>query len=153
MWYNICMRTCIKCSEVKPLDQFTKGKGYKDGRRNWCKSCDAARMRKYFSDNPEKYEANKRIDRARRANYRRHSLSIEEYNELLSRYDGKCYVCQIAEATHIDHDHNCCNSTRYTCGKCVRGILCRDCNLLLGNAKDRVDTLSNAVLYLTSQMR
>jgi hypothetical protein len=27
----------------------------------------------------------------------------------------------------VDHDHTCCPG-EYTCGKCVRGLLCDDCN-------------------------
>lgn len=33
---------------------------------------------------------------------------------------------------HIDHDHACCPTHR-TCGKCIRGILCRSCNHALGH--------------------
>lgn len=35
----------------------------------------------------------------------------------------------------VDHDHKCCAGNR-SCGKCIRGLLCRQCNLLLGVAKD-----------------
>lgn len=31
----------------------------------------------------------------------------------------------------IDHDHKCCPGHR-SCGSCVRGIVCRSCNLLYG---------------------
>ena len=41
----------------------------------------------------------------------------------------------------IDHNH--------VTGK-VRGILCKSCNLLIGNAKDNVDILKSAIVYLTS---
>ena len=55
--------------------------------------------------------------------------------------------------THIDHDHACCPKKAMSCGKCVRGVLCRDCNIMLGVAKDNKKTLTNAVKYLESSMR
>ena len=32
-------RTCSKCAQLQPLDQFYKGKGYADGFRRQCKTC------------------------------------------------------------------------------------------------------------------
>lgn len=34
------IKTCRFCGETKPLDQFRKSKGCKDGRLNKCKACD-----------------------------------------------------------------------------------------------------------------
>jgi hypothetical protein len=39
----------------------------------------------------------------------------------------------------IDHDH-ITNE--------VRGLLCRDCNVMLGLVKDNTETLKNAIQYL-----
>ena len=33
----------------------------------------------------------------------------------------------------IDHNHKCCNERRKSCGKCVRGVLCRRHNTALGH--------------------
>lgn len=35
-----------------------------------------------------------------------------------------------------------------TCGKCVRGMLCRFCNHALGNVKDNPETLRRMLHYL-----
>jgi hypothetical protein len=48
---------------------------------------------------------------------------------------------------HVDHDHTCCPGKK-SCGKCIRGFLCRACNSFIGLAKDNITTLENAVKYL-----
>lgn len=47
----------------------------------------------------------------------------------------------------IDHDHDCCKGV-YSCGKCVRGIVCYYCNFLLGNARNNPDILLAAAEFL-----
>ena len=32
----------------------------------------------------------------------------------------------------VDHDHQCCDSDSASCGLCVRGFVCRPCNVELG---------------------
>lgn len=49
----------------------------------------------------------------------------------------------------VDHDHSCC-ATEDTCGSCVRGILCRGCNVTLGNTKDSPETLRRLAGYIES---
>jgi len=50
----------------------------------------------------------------------------------MTQFDGKIIPC-------VDHDH---------CTKKVRGILCRQCNRLLGLFKDKTELLNNAIIYL-----
>jgi hypothetical protein len=47
----------------------------------------------------------------------------------------------------VDHDHNCCPSKK-TCGKCIRGLLCMDCNRGLGYFRDDTARLDRAISYL-----
>lgn len=43
--------------------------------------------------------------------------------------EGTCPLCETEEAIHLDHDHSCC-TTLHVCS-CIRGMLCKRCNLKL----------------------
>jgi len=134
------MRTCSVCSLTKEESLFTKqGKYY----RNICKSCTSERVKDYWKNNPDKYLEN--VD-SRRA-HKRHGLTTDEYIKMLDKYDGLCYACREEEAVCIDHDHNCCPGN-WSCGKCIRGILCMHCNWALGHIKDRIDRAEKLIEYL-----
>jgi hypothetical protein len=137
------MKKCVKCGEEKDLELFAKGGKYKDGRRGTCKKCHSEYMTKYYKDNPEKARTLNKIDK----NWKRHHLSEEKYNELLSIYDGKCHSCKSNVATNIDHDHSCCNKQR-SCGKCVRGVLCNQCNTALGLLSDDRQKIIKLLEYI-----
>lgn len=44
-------KVCTKCKEVKPLELFNKGLGYKFGRRPSCKKCKSEQAKQYFIKN------------------------------------------------------------------------------------------------------
>lgn len=72
-------------------------------------------------------------------------ITREEYDHILLFQGNRCAICQSehsdAEGREfaVDHDH-------FT-GK-VRGVLCRGCNVGLGNLRDDVSILERAVRYL-----
>lgn len=68
-----------------------------------------------------------------------YNLSYPQYIELLNLNNGMCEICKIEKATDIDH----CHKT----GK-VRGMLCHNCNMMLGHAKDNKESLIVAIEYL-----
>lgn len=79
----------------------------------------------------------------------RYGLTPEAYQELFSLQGGRCATCGVApEKFYIDHDHSCCAGIK-TCGGCVRGLLCFNCNTALGQVKDNPATLLAMVEYLT----
>lgn len=87
--------------------------------------------------------------------YIRYKLNPKNYDNMLNEQKGKCKICGNkfvgSKDIHVDHDHNCC-SGRESCGKCIRGLLCERCNLMLGYAGDNIEILKNAIKYLNSQV-
>lgn len=76
-----------------------------------------------------------------------------KYKMTLLQYESLSKVCNLCEsqpATSVDHDHACCPG-RITCGKCIRGHLCVDCNLGLGRFKDSPELLRKAITYLETE--
>jgi hypothetical protein len=126
------MKYCHRCSTLKPLDRFYLDSSKSDGINSKCKDCCMA------------YRA---LNRDRRIEYdrnRAYGLSLEKHNELLSH---GCYICGTHDDLCIDHDHKCCPGLR-TCGKCIRGVLCRIHNIALGGFHDNVEYLQKAIDYL-----
>jgi hypothetical protein len=74
----------------------------------------------------------------------KYGISLESYTKMLENQQGCCSICKTPQVNlkitlAVDH----CHST----GK-VRGLLCRNCNLMIGFAKDNKELLSSAIRYL-----
>ncbi len=82
----------------------------------------------------------------------RHNLSKQDYDNQLIRQDGVCSGCskppEENKNLHIDHDHRCCSDSQKTCGKCFRGLLCGNCNRILGLAHEDIETFIRLIDYL-----
>ena len=82
---------------------------------------------------------------------RTYGITPEQYAALDELQDGKCFICHKNAVTRrlaVDHDHSCCDGP-VSCGKCVRGLLCKTCNEFLGQIHDDVAALERAIAYLT----
>lgn len=145
-------RLCSACSTWLPQTDFYPTQGR-------CKPCLLAHKAKWYAENRERVNAERRAKAAglplghRRDKdlKQRFGIGVEEVLELLKKQDG-CGICHRAEPGtvrwwHVDHDHACCAGKK-SCGKCVRGILCHRCNMLLGQAQDNTTTLNSAIEYL-----
>jgi Recombination endonuclease VII len=81
----------------------------------------------------------------------RYGISIEQYNALLEKQGGVCAICKLpplpGKPLVVDHDHKCCSGSQ-ACGKCVRGLLHKVCNTMLGMAKDNPVVLRLGAEYL-----
>lgn len=49
----------------------------------------------------------------------------------------------------IDHDHSCCQGSA-SCGQCIRGLLCRNCNAGIGYMSEDPRVLARASEYISS---
>lgn len=104
--------------------------------RNWQKKnrdklALQARLR-YNRDNQ------KELDRIRLNKY---GISGEEFRTILKKQGHKCPICNrdITKNPSVDHDH--------ITGK-IRGLICNNCNLAMGNAEDSPDRLRAMAYYL-----
>lgn len=69
----------------------------------------------------------------------RFGLTVEDCQRLFQANQRKCQVCDASGPLVIDHDH---------ATGIVRGILCKQCNIALGGARDNVDILIALSDYL-----
>lgn len=74
----------------------------------------------------------------------KYGLTVEAFETMLHEQKSACAICRRVlgrgkNGLHIDHDH--------ASGR-VRGLLCRSCNHMLGNAMDDPAILLRAIEYL-----
>lgn len=142
------MRVCKKCQKELPLDSFrvvkTKGRTY---RRYTCKPCTNTAVREQ-----RKTDADFRRRSQNATRKYKYGITEDQMLQMLIDQGGGCAICGTLDATWcIDHDHACCSDVHKTCGKCVRGILCNECNLGIANFSDDPKRLLSAVDYLTQR--
>lgn len=81
---------------------------------------------------------------------RRYGITSLEFEELFSSQRRCCAICKTGESGGInwcvDHFHGFSGPT-----KLIRGILCNNCNRMLGYAKDSTKILERASKYLSLQ--
>lgn len=126
------MKKCSKCSYEGTEADFNPD-------RNLCKTCGNERVRIWRENNPAKYKDHGVIGHLRR----RYGLTLEAYNLLLLSQGNVCAVCRNTCKTgtrlSVDHDHET--------GR-VRGLLCRQCNVCIGNAQNSPTLLRSLAVYL-----
>lgn len=107
-------------------------------------------QRKWYASNREKS-----LDKNLRCKY---GLPLADYRAMLAAQGGVCAIASCGSVPtdekrlQVDHDHACCPGYK-SCGKCVRGLICAQCNQALGFASDNVSRLLGMVDYLNSHAR
>lgn len=143
-------KTCTKCG--------VKFYSHKDKHMR-CGVCRRERAT-YMKSNYRDHYRQVRVDKT-------FALEPGQFARMLEEQDGKCPICGLVfqiltdvedmrkggiTVPYVDHDHNCCDfnpsMSHPLCGKCVRQLICRRCNVMLGHAEDSVENLTSAVAYL-----
>lgn len=104
-------------------------------------------QRDYVAKNSDKVRSSRW-----KARLRNHGLTVEKYESWLVEQEYRCAICRTDEpgrsgTWHVDHDHECCAGD-FSCGECVRGLLCNLCNCMLGFARDNPKSLRAAANYI-----
>lgn len=71
-----------------------------------------------------------------------HGLTVPQKRVMAEKVGYCCEICgkqRNLSLLHVDHNHGT---------SAVRGLLCRDCNHMLGNAFDNPEILKRAIAYL-----
>lgn len=137
------MRTCTVCKETKPLAEFWKDKSKKHGYSARCKACKAAIYNVYRKErgyDAKRYAANVEGERERHL-IRKYGVTLVRYREMFDEQGGRCAICgkRQDKALDVDHDH---------VTGAVRGLLCTNCNRMIGHAADDSERLRKAAAYL-----
>lgn len=141
---NDTHKRCSWCREMKLHEDYHKDKSNKHGRglAYYCKVCANEKAREHhrirYNTLPEYREAKK-------AAYilNRHGITIDAYYDKLDAQEYSCAICKTKEPKggwHLDHDH--------ITGE-IRDFLCSNCNRGIGHLQEDIDTLKNAISYLT----
>lgn len=138
------VKRCRKCHAIKPVESFVKIRKL-NRRHSWCRECCKANKKEFAAKNPE-LQKRRNLEWDFKAMY---GISTARYERLLATQEHRCAICGGQESAKdskgkvqrlsVDHNH--------ATGK-VRGLLCRACNHLIGNAKENVKILYSAIAYL-----
>ena len=130
-------KLCTKCKTEKNINEFYKhavGSLY-----SFCKMCKNADRPKYKKETPI-YDDEKR-------NYfyqKKYGISLDDYNKLFDKQESCCKICgrhqsEFNKALHVDHRHS---------DGVVRGLLCFECNVLVGMIENNINLLGTVFDYL-----
>ena len=123
--------------QCKKCNVLLKPKNRSKSKKLYCKPCVSEYQRHAYKKNLQTHL------KAQLKRY--YSITLEEYLNILEKQNGVCAICKLPESNpkksrlSVDHDH--------TTHK-VRGLLCDDCNNMLGRAKDSTNILLSGVSYL-----
>lgn len=142
------METCNNGHEKCP-ENTVQYPSMKCAQCKLCRKEDLSKARlRMKTEHPERWKEYLRGRNLRK----RFRLSVEAYERLLKDQKYRCLGCDRHRdetgTLRVDHDHSCCPDRNKTCGKCIRGLLCQQCNHALGLVRDNPSVLRKLAIYL-----
>jgi len=148
------MKKCNTCGLEKPLEDYAyiKQSG-KPGHMSKCKRCRydlsarrTAEKRRLDPEYDKQFKVNQRKAYAKhydplKQRARKYKIDYDDLLKLIETQKGLCAISDhpLDDKFHLDH----CHETGQ-----VRGLLCSNCNLGLGQFRDDLNKLQNAISYL-----
>lgn len=132
-----------RCGKWMPRARAYCGRA--PGHTEGCRSVEAMEaMRQRTANRPRQVvtpEARRRWNQTYRLH--RYGLTLEDFDGMLEFQGHACGMCrekfQDGQVICVDHDHACHPEEKQACKKCVRGLLCKDCNTALGHIERRYE--------------
>jgi len=126
----------MTCGKEKLATDFYVRNKVNMVRHSECKICTSERVKNRHKENPERTKNNdlKRL----------YGITLDEHTQMYEEQNGVCAVCEKPgdgkwKKLCVDHDHKT--------GK-VRQLLCRNCNMILGQVDDSINHLGKLTAYL-----
>lgn len=149
-------KLCPRCKQVKLIAEFRR-EGDGDNREapiwHYCRGCNRDECRERGQEKIKSGEA--RLGYKKRYKTKRWEKLLKQYGVTQKQYEameaaqnGLCAICRQPETIMykdvlcrlvVDHDHKTDK---------IRGLLCRACNIALGNFRDDPERLRRAINYL-----
>lgn len=145
---SYCYQRGLETGELSP-----RPRAMFNGKEIQCQKCKRVLCVSKFKKHPQTTSGYDYTCRFCSKIFERYGINSVQYEDMYKSQFGLCAICPkelvlYGRWTHIDHDHACCATQTKGCGNCVRGLLCQNCNLGLGNFRDNEDYLLKAVEYL-----
>lgn len=140
-------KKCSQCREQKQASYFYKDKSKASGLASMCKKCKDAKKNEYNRNHKDSVLARHReYDKKHRHKRieRMYGITKDEYGLVLSSQGGCCAACgavfeQGGDRMDIDHNHKT---------KRFRGLLHRNCNVIIGLAHESPSVLRSIADYI-----
>lgn len=171
------MRECAKCRISKPFSEYHSSKVKRDGIFARCKTCWSVRAKDYYQKTKHQQREKQKLYNKtpagiamrkkaatkhkitekykisqRNAILRKYGLTAAQYDVMSEKQNNVCAICQLPEY-HTDKRYNKVKNLavdhNHTTGQ-IRGLLCSDCNTMIGRSEERITVLKKAIDYLLS---
>lgn len=131
-------RTCLDCEEGI------------DNRHANCLRCEGCQHLIQLQRNRENHSIHK-DEVAKQRIKQRFKINIDEWIESQNNSCAACFRSfePGVVVMSVDHDHSCCPSRMSCCGRCVRGLLCRECNSAAGFLNDDATRILQLAEYFS----
>ena len=129
-------KTCMTCNAEKYLTEYYVRNKKTGVRHSECKICTSERVKNRHKENPERTRNNDLK--------RNYGITLDEHTKMFETQNGTCAICKKEgdgrwKKLCVDHDHKT--------GK-VRQLLCRRCNMVLGQVFDDISLFEEMIKYL-----